>query len=111
MVSDRGASSLTRRRRWYISIVPPGAHPGTTKDTDFYAAVPSRAGVASFPPENGWMCIPNGSDGGGGVEPPPVVHPGSPRRYDGDVVDNENHHHRGGGPGSNILADQEEEYL
>ena len=110
MVSDRGASSLTRRRRWYFSIVPPGIQPGSIQDIDFYAAMPSKAGDA-FPPENGWMCIPNGSDGGGGVEPPPMVHPGSPRRYDDDVVDNENHHHRGGGPGSNILADQEEEYL
>ena len=97
-------------RRWYISIVPPGAHPGTTKDIDFYAAVPSKAGDV-FPPEKNWMCIPNGSDGGGGVEPPPMVHPGSPSMYDDDVVDNENHHQRGGGRGSNIVADREEQYL
>lgn len=44
-------------RRWYISIVPPGAHPGTTEDVDFYAAVPSL-GPRHLPPIHCWMCIP-----------------------------------------------------
>lgn len=59
-------------RRWYISIVPMNAHPGTTKDIDFYAAVPSREDNNSFlPPGKGWMCIP----GSGGAMPPPEVYP------------------------------------
>lgn len=61
-------------RRWYISIVPMSAHPGTTKDIDFYAAVPFPSGENShLPPKSKWMSIPNS----GGILPAPSVHPRS----------------------------------
>jgi len=34
------SSTLPINRKWYISIIPPGCKPGTTKDIDFYAAPP-----------------------------------------------------------------------
>jgi ubiquitin carboxyl-terminal hydrolase 9/24 len=85
-------------RRWYISIVPMNAHPGTTKDIDFYAAVPSPHGEdGSLPPRTNWMCIPNS----GGIMPAPEVYPGVPRISLYDEVD-ENQ-----GPGS-IVVDQDQ---
>jgi len=30
-------STLSIKRRWYISIIPPGCKPGTTQDIDFYS--------------------------------------------------------------------------
>ncbi len=85
-------------RRWYISIVPMNAHPGTTKDIDFYAAVPSPlAEDGSLPPRTNWMCIPNS----GGIMPAPEVYPGVPRSSLYDEVD-ENQ-----GPGS-IVVDQDQ---
>ena len=80
-------------RRWYISIVPMNSHPGTTRDIDFYAAVPSTNETIDFPPRKNWMCIPNS----GGNLPAPEVHPRS--LYD-DV--DEDH-----GP-NNIVADQDQ---
>ena len=44
-------------RRWYISIVPPGGNPGTTKDLDFYAA-PANFNDGfddTLPPMANWM--------------------------------------------------------
>jgi len=61
-------------RRWYISIVPESAHPGTTQDIDFYAAGPSQQHSMldpNIPPRDGWMAIP--SNGGG--NPAPQVYP------------------------------------
>lgn len=61
-------------RRWYISIVPENAHPGTTQDIDFYAVGPSQQQNAldpNIPPREGWIAIP--SNGGGG--PAPQVYP------------------------------------
>mmetsp|Transcript_32541 Transcript_32541/g.66280 ORF Transcript_32541/g.66280 Transcript_32541/m.66280 type:complete len:2909 (-) Transcript_32541:130-8856(-) len=61
-------------RRWYISIVPENAHPGTTQDIDFYAVGPSQQHSVldpNIPPRDGWMAIP--SNGGGG--PAPQVYP------------------------------------
>jgi len=61
-------------RRWYISIVPMSSHPGTTKDIDFYAAVPSPNGIdGDLPPRTNWMSIPKS----GGTLPAPEVYPRS----------------------------------
>ena len=40
-------------QRYYISIAPPGSKPGTTKDIDFYIAVPDSY-YDSLPPETRW---------------------------------------------------------
>ncbi|KAL7554446.1 hypothetical protein ACHAWF_017892 [Thalassiosira exigua] len=83
-------------RRWYISIVPLGSHPGTTKDIDFYAAVPNANGTdGQGPPRDNWMCIPN-SDG---AMPPPVVYPRP--YYDDGNNGNQNQ-------GSNSVVDQDQ---
>jgi regulator of replication initiation timing len=62
-------------RRWYISIIPENAHPGTTQDIDFYAVVPSQQRSVFdpniLPPRDGWVVIP----GNGGVGPAPQVYP------------------------------------
>ena len=59
-------------RRWYISIVPENAHPGTTQDIDFYVAHSQQPSMdTNIPPRDGWMAIP--SNGGGG--PAPQVYP------------------------------------
>ena len=59
-------------RRWYISIVPEDAHPGTTQDIDFYAVqVDPLQQNLKFPPRNDWLAIPSN----GGVGPPPQVYP------------------------------------
>lgn len=71
------------------------AHPGTTKDVDFYAAVPSSNNGLDghLPPRTNWMCIPNS----GGTLPAPEVYPRS--MYDeGD--ENQGH--------SNIVVDQDQ---
>lgn len=47
-------------RRWYISIVPPNARPGTSRDVDYYTAVPDTKG-GDGPPTERWMCIPGGA--------------------------------------------------
>ncbi len=76
------------------------AHPGTTKDIDFYAAVPSPHGEdGSLPPRANWMCIPNS----GGIIPAPVVYPRSfvvPRNIYDEGDENQL-------PG-NIIVDQDE---
>jgi hypothetical protein len=100
-------------RRWYISIVPMNAHPGTTKDIDFYAAVPSPHGDdGSLPPRTNWMCIPNS----GGIMPAPEVYPRSffvPRNnhdeggdnYNKIYVDDEGDENQGP---ENIVVDQDQ---
>ena len=50
---------------WYISYVPQGIKPGTTKDVDFYTADP--VGNSDLPPESGWRHCSEGAD------PPPTV--------------------------------------
>merc|ERR1711983_285076 len=96
-------------RRWYISIVPLGSHPGTTKDIDFYAVVPSPNGAdGRLPPRSGWMCIPNS----GGINPAPEV---SPRivyeEGDGGDADEDRRRHRHrprrNGP-NDVLIDQDQ---
>ena len=58
--------------RWYISIVPENAHPGTTQDIDFYAVrVYSQQQDPNVPPRDKWITIP--SNGGG--DPAPQVYP------------------------------------
>mmetsp|Transcript_11016 Transcript_11016/g.20544 ORF Transcript_11016/g.20544 Transcript_11016/m.20544 type:complete len:365 (-) Transcript_11016:2089-3183(-) len=80
-------------RRWYISIVPMSSHPGTTRDIDFYAAVPSPSDAMDLPPRKNWMCIPNS----GGIMPAPEVYA---RTVYEDVDENQ-------GP-SNIVVDQDQ---
>ena len=59
-------------RRWYISIVPENANPGTTQDIDFYAVpVYSEQHDSNIPQRDDWITIP--SNGGGG--PAPQVYP------------------------------------
>jgi len=64
-----------KTRRWYISIVPENAHPGTTSDIDFYATgtSPQQHNMMdqNIPPRDGWIAIP--SNGGG--SPAPLVYP------------------------------------
>lgn len=59
-------------RRWYISIVPPGANPGTTKDVDFYAA-PTNFDDSfddNLPPMANWIvCMQNAGPAPTGVYP------------------------------------------
>ena len=59
-------------RRWYISIVPPGASPGTTKDLDFYAA-PTNFDDSfddNLPPMTNWIvCMQNAGPAPTGVYP------------------------------------------
>ena len=59
-------------RRWYISIVPPGATPGTTKDLDFYAA-PTNFDDSfddNLPPMTNWIvCMQNAGPAPTGVYP------------------------------------------
>eukprot|EP00984_Skeletonema_dohrnii_P038915 scaffold42702_cov294-Skeletonema_dohrnii-CCMP3373.AAC.1 len=62
------------RSRWYISIVPENAHPGTTQDIDFYGLDHSQQHSVldpNIPPRDGWVVIP----GNGGVGPAPQVYP------------------------------------
>ena len=80
-------------RRWYISIVPMSSHPGTTKDIDFYAAVPSGNDNIYLPPRKNWMCIPSS----GGIMPAPEVYP---RTIYDEGDDNQ-------GP-NNIVVDQDQ---
>jgi hypothetical protein len=55
-------------RRWYISIVPMNAHPGTTNDIDFY--ISPRGGDGSLPPRHDWLRISENE----GLNPAPEVH-------------------------------------
>lgn len=41
-------------RRFYISGVPDGVTPGTTKDIDYYTVAPIPGGWIGVPPEQGW---------------------------------------------------------
>ena len=69
------------------------SHPGTTKDIDFYAAVPSpKSGDDQVPPRTNWMTIPNS----GGILPPPYVYPR--KIHEGDESQGS----------SNIVADQDQ---
>ena len=58
-------------RRWYISIVPENANPGTNADIDFYAAPAHRSVDPNIPPRDGWIAIPTN----GGGDPAPLVYP------------------------------------
>lgn len=69
------------------------SHPGTTRDIDFYAAVPSPSDAMDLPPRKNWMCIPNS----GGIMPAPEVYA---RTVYEDVDENQ-------GP-SNIVVDQDQ---
>ena len=50
---------------WYISFVPQGVKPGTTKDVDFYHADSMTGIYVDYPPATGWCCCSEG------VVPPP----------------------------------------
>ena len=55
-----------------ISIVPSGHIPGTTMThTSMLHSCSGKEYI--HPPQGGWLCIPNGSDGCGGVVPLPKV--------------------------------------
>lgn len=64
----------TKRRRWYISIVPDNGEdesspcPGTSSSAmiDFYSA-PANMTCEHFPPSQGWVK----EKGGAGIAPPP----------------------------------------
>jgi len=56
-------------RRWYISIVPPGHNPGTTRDIDFYSVACDD--TTTLPPASNWFVLPIGQE----VEPAPRVYP------------------------------------
>jgi len=48
-------------RGWYISIVPAGLSPGTTRDIDFYGeGREARASTSDFPSRNGWITLASG---------------------------------------------------
>ena len=55
-------------KKWFISYVPQGVKPGTTKDVDYYVA--DQAAHFDFPPEHGWFVDPRCAEG---VNPPPTV--------------------------------------
>ena len=55
-------------KKWFISYVPQGVKPGTTKDVDYYVA--DQADHFDFPPEHGWFVDPRCAEG---VNPPPTV--------------------------------------
>ena len=63
---------------WYISYVPQGVKPGTTKDVDFYNCDPMTGIDVDYPPETGWRRCSEGMD------PPPNV-----RRHGRDMTDEE----------------------
>jgi len=54
-------------KHWYISIVPPGANPGTSSDIDFYSA-PATVDYLNIPPQKGWVKAAEGKD------PPPSLY-------------------------------------
>ena len=61
-------------KKWFISYVPQGVKPGTTKDVDFYSADP--VAHYDFPPEHGWTSCSEG------VDPSPTL-----RRHGRDMAD------------------------
>ncbi len=61
---------------WYISYVPKGVKPGTTKDVDFYKADPMTGIYFDVPPESGWRRCSEG------VDPPPNL-----RRHGRDILE------------------------
>lgn len=63
---------------WYISYVPQGVKPGTTKDVDFYNVDPMTGIYVDFPPATGWRRCSEG------VDPPPNL-----RRHGRDMTDEE----------------------
>lgn len=63
-------------KKWFISYVPQGVKPGTTKDVDFYCADP--VSHFDFPPEHGWVRSAEG------VDPAPTL-----RRHGRDMADEE----------------------
>jgi hypothetical protein len=63
---------------WYISYVPQGVKPGTTKDVDFYNADPMTGIHFDYPPATGWRRNSEGAD------PPPTL-----RRHGRDMGDEE----------------------
>ena len=63
-------------RKWFISYVPRGVKPGTTRDVNFYSADP--VGLSDFPPEHGWVRSTVG------IDPAPSV-----RRHGRDMADKE----------------------
>ena len=88
-------------QRWYLSIVPMGNQPGSTKDIDFYAAAPERREVFDLPPKDHWIAIPNR-----GTMPAPVVYPhDAPYGEVGDEYDDGDH--RGRPRGVNLVADND----
>jgi len=63
-----------------------GGNPGSCKDIDFYAAVPTPHDKEDeLPPRTGWTCLP----ASGGLKPPPRVFPRSiyDEEYDSQVPD------------------------
>ena len=78
-------------RRFYISIVPDGTLPGTSKDRDFYSASGGTyQNSFDFPPRDGWNSIK-----GMGQDPPPIL-------------DFNSHHDSNGNEDS---MDEEEDYM
>ena len=78
-------------RRFYISIVPEGTLPGTSKDRDFYSASGGTyQNSFDFPPRDGWNSIK-----GMGQDPPPIL-------------DFNSHHDSNGNEDS---MDEEEDYM
>ena len=63
---------------WYISYVPQGVKPGTTKDVDFYSVDPMTGLYVDYPPATGWRRCSEG------VDPPPNL-----RRHGRDMTDEE----------------------
>ena len=61
---------------WYISYVPQGVKPGTTKDVDFYNADPMAGVLFVNPPESGWRRCAEG------VDPPPNL-----RQHGRDILE------------------------
>jgi ubiquitin carboxyl-terminal hydrolase 9/24 len=48
-------------KHWYISIVPPDTHPGSSSDIDFYSA-PVTPDCQDLPPLSGWVKANEGED-------------------------------------------------